>query len=96
MCYPGLLDASPVGPDRQEAGRRGELTQLRGIRDRLDREYLRPLDVEALAHSIGLAPRTLIRRFEIAYGRSPYGYLVARRTGPTLSSYCRTSQEEEG
>ncbi len=56
-----------------------ELAQLRAIRDRIDREYALPLDVEALARDARLSGRQLGRRFELAYGASPYSYLMARR-----------------
>lgn len=96
MCHLGFVGEPPAAAAPVHSARTAEFAVLRRVRDRLDRDYLRPLDVEALARAAGIPPRPLIRSFEIAYGRSPYGYLVARRTGPTLSSYCRTSQEEEG
>ncbi|WP_082876276.1 helix-turn-helix transcriptional regulator [Nocardia pseudobrasiliensis] len=56
-----------------------ELVQLRAIRDRIDREYALPLDVEALARDAQLSGGQLGHRFELAYGVSPYSYLMARR-----------------
>ncbi|MEQ0557502.1 AraC family transcriptional regulator [Amycolatopsis sp. NEAU-NG30] len=51
-----------------------ELTLLRRIRDRIDREHAQPLDVEALARSIDLPVAQFVRRFREAYGHTPAGY----------------------
>jgi hypothetical protein len=51
----------------------------RRVRDRIDREYAQPLDVEALARGAHMAAGHLSREFRCAYGQSPYGYLMARR-----------------
>jgi AraC-like DNA-binding protein len=56
-----------------------ELARLRRIRDRIDREYARPLDVEALARDANISAGHLTRQFKIAYGESPYSYLMTRR-----------------
>jgi AraC-like DNA-binding protein len=55
------------------------LAQLRRVRDRIDREYTQPLDVEALARDANMSARHLSRQFKIAYGESPYSYLMTRR-----------------
>ena len=52
---------------------------LRRARDRMDREYDRPLDVEALARSVHLSAGHFSREFKAAYGESPYSYLMTRR-----------------
>ncbi len=49
------------------------------MRDRIDREYAQPLDVEALARGANMSAGHLSRQFRAAYGESPYGYLVTRR-----------------
>jgi AraC-like DNA-binding protein len=56
-----------------------ELAQLRRVRDRIDREYAQPLDVEALARGVNLSAGHLSREFRRAYGESPYAYLMTRR-----------------
>ena len=56
-----------------------DLARLRRVRDRIDREYQQPLDVEALAHGIGMSAGHLSRQFRRAYGESPYAYLMTRR-----------------
>jgi AraC-like DNA-binding protein len=61
------------------AQRRSDLVRLRRIRDRIDREYARPLDVEALARGEHMSAGHLSREFRLAYGESPYGYLMTRR-----------------
>ena len=55
------------------------LATLRKVRDRIDREYAQPLDVEALARSAHMSAGHLSREFKLAYGESPYGYLMTRR-----------------
>jgi AraC-like DNA-binding protein len=56
-----------------------DLALLRRVRDRIDREYARPLDVEALARGAHVSAGHLSRAFRLAYGESPYSYLMTRR-----------------
>jgi AraC-like DNA-binding protein len=56
-----------------------DLVWLRRVRDRIDREYAEPLDVEALARGAHMSAGHLSREFKLAYGESPYGYLMTRR-----------------
>ena len=56
-----------------------DLVWLRRVRDRIDREYAEPLDVEALARGAHMSSGHLSRQFRLAYGESPYGYLMTRR-----------------
>lgn len=56
-----------------------DLALLRRVRDRIDREYARPLDVEALARGVHLSAGHLSRQFKLAYGEPPYSYLMTRR-----------------
>ena len=56
-----------------------DLARLRRVRDRIDREYAQPLDVEALARGVHLSAGHLSRQFRLAYGESPYSYLMTRR-----------------
>jgi AraC-like DNA-binding protein len=56
-----------------------DLVRLRRVRDRIDREYARPLDVEALARGAHMSAGHLSRQFRIAYGEPPYSYLMTRR-----------------
>ena len=56
-----------------------DLARLRRVRDRMDREYAQPLDVEALARGEQMSAGHLSRQFRIAYGESPYSYLMTRR-----------------
>lgn len=56
-----------------------ELAQLRRVRDRIDREYATPLDVEALARGVHMSAGHFSRQFRLAYGESPYSYLMTRR-----------------
>jgi AraC-like DNA-binding protein len=61
------------------AQRLGDLVWLRRVRDRIDRDYAQPLDVQALARGAHLSAGHLSRQFRLAYGESPYGYLMTRR-----------------
>jgi transcriptional regulator GlxA family with amidase domain len=56
-----------------------DLARLRRVRDRMDREYAQPLDVEALARGVHMSAGHLSREFRLAYGESPYSYLMTRR-----------------
>jgi AraC-like DNA-binding protein len=56
-----------------------DLVLLRRVRDRIDREYAQPLDVEALAHDAHMSAGHFSRAFRGAYGESPYAYLMTRR-----------------
>jgi AraC-like DNA-binding protein len=56
-----------------------DLARLRRVRDRIDREYAQPLDVEALARDAHMSAGHLSRQFRHAYGESPYSYLMTRR-----------------
>ncbi len=62
-----------------ETQRLRDLVRLRRIRDRIDRDYARPLDVEALARGEHMSAGHLSRTFKAAYGEAPYGYLMTRR-----------------
>src|ERR1700761_7328248 len=62
-----------------ESRRLEDLARLRQVRDRIDREYARPLNVEALAHEVGMSAGPLSRQFRLAYGEPPYSYLMTRR-----------------
>lgn len=52
---------------------------MRRVRDRIDRDYAQPLDVEALARHVHLSAGHLSRQFKAAFGESPYRYLMTRR-----------------
>jgi AraC-like DNA-binding protein len=56
-----------------------DLRLLRRVKDRIDRDYAQPLDVEALARGVHLSAGHLSREFKKAYGESPYAYLMTRR-----------------
>jgi AraC-like DNA-binding protein len=62
-----------------EQQRLRELKLLRRVRDRMDRDYAHPLDVEALARGVNMSAGHLSRAFKSAYGESPYSYLMTRR-----------------
>ncbi|MDO8144812.1 MULTISPECIES: helix-turn-helix transcriptional regulator [Isoptericola] len=56
-----------------------DLVLLRRVRDRIDREHARPLDVTALAAGVGMSAGHLSRRFAETFGEPPYRYLMTRR-----------------
>ncbi|HEY8582076.1 MAG TPA: helix-turn-helix transcriptional regulator [Capillimicrobium sp.] len=64
-------------PAREQ--RLSDLARLRRVRDRIDREYAQPLDVEALARGAHMSAGHFSREFRRAYGESPYSYLMTRR-----------------
>ena len=56
-----------------------ELRRLRRARDRMDRDYAEPLDVDALARTALMSSSHFSRRFREAYSETPYSYLMTRR-----------------
>jgi AraC-like DNA-binding protein len=62
-----------------EAQHLRDLARLRRVRDRIDRDYAQPLDVEALARGAHMSAGHLSRQFRLAFGESPYSYLMTRR-----------------
>jgi AraC-like DNA-binding protein len=68
-----------VSSTPSEAQHLRDLVLLRRVRDRMDREYAQPLDVEALARGVHMSAGHLSRQFRLAYGESPYAYLMTRR-----------------
>ncbi|MFI5806571.1 hypothetical protein [Streptomyces sp. NPDC051561] len=78
MCNPAWALA------RIAAQRLHALVRLRRVRDRLERELARPLDVLALARDAGMTPGELGRDFLREYGESPYTYVRRRRTEQAL------------
>lgn len=64
---------------KADAERLRDLARLRRARDRMDREFAQPLDVEALARGVGMSAGHFSRQFRLAYGESPYSYLMTRR-----------------
>ncbi|MFH8614661.1 helix-turn-helix transcriptional regulator [Streptomyces sp. NPDC017979] len=56
-----------------------DLVRLRKARDRMDRDYAKPLDVPALARGALMSPGHFSRSFRAAFGDTPYNYLMTRR-----------------
>ena len=73
----GTIARVTTGP--ADAQHLRDLARLRRVRDRIDREYAQPLDVEALARGAHMSAGHLSREFRLAYGESPYSYLMTRR-----------------
>ena len=55
------------------------LAHLRRAKDLMDREYMKPLDVPAMAQTALMSPAHFSRQFKAAYGETPYSYLMTRR-----------------
>ena len=69
-----------------------DLARLRRVRDRIDREYAQPLDVESLARGAHMSAGHLSREFKAAYGESPYSYLMTRRIERAMALLRRGDQ----
>ena len=82
-----------------EQARRAEhlrdLARLRRVRDRIDREYAQPLDVEALARDAHMSGGHFSRQFRLAFGESPYSYLMTRRIERAIAIRNRRSAGAE-
>ena len=68
------------------------LARVRRVRDRMDRAYAQPLDVESLARDVHLSAGHLSRQFKLAYGESPYAYLMTRRIERAMTLLRTTDQ----
>jgi YesN/AraC family two-component response regulator len=79
-----------------DAQRLSDLARLRRVRDRIDREYAQPLDVEALARGAHMSAGHLSREFKRAYGESPYAYLMTRRIERAMALLRRGDTELVG
>jgi len=66
-----------------------DLALLRRVRDRMDREFAQPLNVEALARDVHMSSGHLSRSFKAAYGESPYSYLMTRRIERAMALFRR-------
>jgi AraC-like DNA-binding protein len=75
------------------------LALLRGAKDLMDRDYAKPLDVPKMAAKALMSPAHFSRQFRVAYGETPYGYLMTRRIeramallrdGMTVTDACMT------
>ncbi len=76
MCHSEWAKAKEAERAKQHFA---DLSRLRRVRDRIDREYTKPLNVEELARSEHMSAGHLSRQFREAYGESPYAYLMTRR-----------------
>ena len=74
MCHDLVVTSTPGAAQHLR-----DLARLRRVRDRIDREYAQPLDVEALAREAHMSAGHFSREFRLAYGESPYAYLMTRR-----------------
>ena len=66
-----------MNEDASFSQRLRDLARLRRVRDRIDRDYMQPLNVEELARGVHMSAGHLSRQFRLAYG--PYSYLMTRR-----------------
>ena len=73
MCHPSWQRALTAAQQLRD------LAAMRRVRDRIDREYAQPLDLEALARGAHMSAGDLSRQFRAAYGKSPDAYLMIRR-----------------
>lgn len=73
-CHDLRIPGPPLEPERLR-----DLARLRRVRDRIDRDFEQPLDVEALARGAHMSAGHFSREFRRAYGESPYSYLMTRR-----------------
>lgn len=68
-----------MAPSSADEQRLRDLALLRRARDRIDREYAQPLNVDEIARGVHMSGGHFSRAFRAAYGESPYSYLMTRR-----------------
>lgn len=56
-----------------------DLVRMRRVRDAIDRDHRRPLDVAALARAVHVSPSFLQHRYREVYGETPHQHLLTRR-----------------
>jgi AraC-like DNA-binding protein len=76
ICSIAAGSLRTIDPDSMHIS---DLVRLRKAKDRIDREFDRPLDVPALARSAAMSTGHFSRCFKAAFGESPYSYLMTRR-----------------
>ena len=76
---PTVSSADRAADQAAHDQRLADLARLRRVKDRIDRDYAQPLDVEALARGVHMSAGHLSRQFKLAYGEAPYSYLMTRR-----------------
>ena len=74
----GILPAVASDSARPEQSPQ-TLVHLRRARDLMDRDYAQPLDVPTMAAKAFMSPAHFSREFKLAYGETPYAYLMTRR-----------------
>jgi AraC-like DNA-binding protein len=79
MCRPEWIHAMTA------AQRLPDLARLRRVRDRIDRDYLQPLDIGALARAVDMSADELCREFQAAFGESPESHLMTRRVACAIA-----------
>src|SRR5213595_3043457 len=79
FCLSPVTSTTRVSSHAPSTQHLRDLARLRRVRDRIDREYAQPLDVEALARDAHMSAGHFSRAFRLAYGESPYSYLMTRR-----------------
>jgi AraC-like DNA-binding protein len=89
MCHPSW------GRALAAAQHLSDLARLRRVRDRIDREYAQPLDVEALARGVHMSAGHLSREFRRAYGESPYAYLMTRRIERAMAAIVESHHDDK-
>ena len=80
------MTSRPVAPQHL-----GDLARLRRVRDRIDREYAQPLDVEALARGAHMSAGHLSRQFRLANARDGRGNVYVLTAG-----HCRDNEPWSG
>ncbi len=68
-----------MAPSNHRTEPANDLVLLRKAKDRIDREFAKPLDVESIAHQVGMSAGHFSRRFRDEYVEPPYSYLMTRR-----------------
>jgi AraC-like DNA-binding protein len=78
--YAPLSRCSPTGNlEPMSPQTLSDLQHLRRAKDFIDREYASPLDISKMARTACMSPAHFSRSFRVAYGETPYAYLMTRR-----------------
>src|SRR5690625_7977159 len=81
-----------MGDQPVSAQRLRDIIAIRRVRDRIDREYAQPLNVEGLARDVYMSAGHLCREFRRIYQESPYSYLIKQRNDRAMKLLRRGDQ----
>jgi AraC-like DNA-binding protein len=79
MCSVSTLQVRIASVKCMRSSELEDLVQLRHACDLMDRDYSRPLAISDMARASNMSSANFSRKFRLAYGETPYTYLLKTR-----------------